>query len=375
MTCSGTAQPGDLTLYAEADLARRIGRVERVVAAGRRLADGRDPVGAEARRRLPATTGLSSEGVELALGEYLETNPTRAELESLARAVGSAPACHVVLSANVCVAALRALALAVATAELVVVRPSRRDPVVAELLVDLLSHDAHFAALGGSIARVADVSPRSGDELHVYGADATIAALRAQTAPGVRLRGHGSGLGLAVVGERAELTEAASALARDVVVFDQRGCLSPRVALVEGGSGRAEAFAAALDEALTSWDARVQRGAVAAQTETEIALYRSAMEAVGVVHCGRRHAVGVDPSPRALVLPPAARVVHVVAAEAPDASRLVAPWAGLIAALGADVDQGPLLRAVAAIVPRARRSRLGRMQTPPFDGPVDRRAG
>jgi hypothetical protein len=270
----------------------------------------------------------------------------------------------------VCVAALRALAVAVATAEVVRVKPSRRDPVLAELLVEALDADPGFSAAGGAIALVAEAAPRAGDELHVYGADATLVALRASTPPGVVVRGHGTGLGLAVVGAAAELDAAAAALARDVVAFDQRGCLSPRVALVEGDAARAEAFAASLDRALAVRGASVPRGA---RPSPEVAMYRAAIEAVGAVFAGRDHLVGLDPAPRALTLPPAERVVHVVPAAAIDAARLVAAWAPLVASLGADDLDAPLARAIAALAPGARRSALGRMQTPPLDGPVDRR--
>ena len=97
-----------------------------------------------------------------------------------------------------------------------------------------------------------------------------------------------------------------------MVPFDQRGCLSPRAALVEGGAARAAAFARALHDALDALAARVPRGSLDASTTAEIALYRATIQAVGELCEGRDHVVGLDPEPRALVLPPAARVVHVV---------------------------------------------------------------
>jgi hypothetical protein len=344
-------------------------RVERVVAVGRRLADPRDPLGRDARVRLPATTGLSPEGVELALSEHLETRPSDAELDQLLSSAGDAPRCWLVLSANVCTAALRAIALGCATAPDVCVRPSRRDPVLAELLVGALASDPGYRAAGGRIELTASVSDAAaGDELHVYGADRTIDALRAAAAPGVRVRGHGTGFGLAVIGAATSLARAAAALARDVVAFDQRGCLSPRIALVEGSAERALELAQHLDAALGALEARVPRGPLGA----ELALYRATMEALGTTFAGDAHLVGVDPNPRALLLPPAARIVHVAAARADEATALVAPLAPWITALGAD-DAGGLTTRVAALATAARRSALGHMQRPPLDGPVDRR--
>ncbi|MGK4001042.1 acyl-CoA reductase [Sorangium sp. So ce1036] len=378
----------------DAGAARRT-RVERVIAAGARIADPRDPLGEEARRRLPLTSGLSPEGVELALGRHLEIAPSRGELDALVATSGRARRCHVVLAANVCTAPLRAIAVAAATAPEVFVRPSRRDPVVAELLARALQADEVFARSRGAVALVADLQlddageraardARLGDgpraapdaepraELHVYGTDRTVATLRAQAGPGVLVRGHGAGLGLAVVGPDADLAEAARAIAGDVVPFDQRGCLSPRFALVEGPAGRAEALARALHEALELAGARIPRGPLDGATRAEIAMYRATLEAVGSFWGGEGHGVGLDPAPRALLLPPAARVVHVVPVTAGAAAALLAPIRGALTAIGAG-GGGQLAAAASALAPRARVSALGWMQRPPLDGPVDLR--
>ncbi|AUX26767.1 proline dehydrogenase [Sorangium cellulosum] len=382
----------------DAGAARRT-RVERVIAAGARIADPRDPLGEEARRRLPLTSGLSPEGVELALGRHLEIAPSRGELDALVATSGRARRCHVVLAANVCTAPLRAIAVAAATAPEVFVRPSRRDPVVAELLARALQADEVFARAQGAVALVADLQlddageraagdarlgdgPRDGPraapdaepraELHVYGTDRTVATLRAQAGPGVLVRGHGAGLGLAVVGADADLAEAARAIASDVVPFDQRGCLSPRFALVEGSAGRAEALARALHEALELAGAQVPRGPLDGAARAEIAMYRATLEAVGSFWEGEGHGVGLDPAPRALLLPPAARVVHVVPVTAGAAAALLAPIRGALTAIGAG-GGGQLAAAASALAPRARASALGWMQRPPLDGPVDLR--
>lgn len=361
----------------------RRGRVERVIAAGARIADPHDPLGEEARRRLPETSGLSREGVALALEQHLEVAASDAELDALLSSAGRARRCHVVLAANVCTAPLRALAVATATAEEVVVRPSRRDPVVAELLVRALQADELFARSRGTITLVAELTldragPGSGgdalgDELHVYGTDQTVATLRAQAGPGVLVRGHGAGLGLAVVGPGAPVEEAARAIAADVVPFDQRGCMSPRFVLVEGPAERAEALARALHEALGDAGARVPRGPLDGAARAEIAMYRATLEAIGAFWGGEGHGVGLDPAPRSLLLPPAARVVHVAASSAEGAPALLAPFRRAITAIGAS-GGGQLARAVHAVAPRARASVLGRMQRPPLDGPVDLRA-
>jgi hypothetical protein len=347
-------------------------RVVRVVAAGRRAADGADPLGQAARAGLVATSGLSPEGVELALGAHLETNPARADLEALVASTGEAPRCHVVLAANVCTAALRAIAVAVATAPQVFVRPSRREPTLAVLLVEALAADSAFAAASGAVSCVEEVAPAPGDELHVYGSDETVQALGSTAPLGVVLRGHGTGLGVAVVGARDAIEHAAAAIASDVVPFDQHGCLSPRAVLVEGDAARAELLASALHASLADFARRVPRGPLSPDERAAVANYRASLEAVGVVWEGSDHLVGLDPAPRALVLPPATRTVHVVPASG--SATLLAPWARFITCVGADRD-GELAAAVRSLAPRARVACLGAMQRPPLDGPVDRRAG
>jgi acyl-CoA reductase-like NAD-dependent aldehyde dehydrogenase len=366
------------------DRAARRARVERVVAAGARLADPRDPLGEEVRRRLPGTTGLSREGVELALTRHLETSATDEDLDALLSRCARARRCHVVLAANVCTAAQRALAVATATSPCVLLRPSRRDPVVAELLSRALQGDALFARWGGSVELIAELDlagaepgQAQGDipaqELHIHGTDETVAALRTMAGARAVVRGHGAGLGVAVIGAQADLPAAAQALADDVVPFDQRGCLSPRFALVEGTAARAEDFARALHGALGGAGARVPRGPLDDAVRAGIAMYQATLEALGSFFRGDGHGVGLDPTPRSLPLPPAARVVHVAASSAEAARSLLAPWGAVITAIGT-AGGGPLAQAAWSAAPRARRSTLGDMQRPPLDGPVDLRA-
>lgn len=387
-------------------------RIDRLLAIARRVADPADPLGIEARERLRDTSGLSPEGIELALTHHLETSPSETEIAALLGSlsahpgahpathsaahtgghpsasgghpaahsatrlvapahVGEARRCHVVIAANVCTSALRSIAVALTASASVLVRASSRDPVLAEILTRELSRDHAFLNAGASIALEPAVTPEPGDELHIYGSDQTIEALRAAAPPGVVVRGHGTGFGIAVVGQSIDLTLAARALADDVVPFDQRGCLSPRIALVEGPTHRAFAFQDALHEALAS--SPIPRGPLDDATLAELAIYRSSMEAIGRWLEGPSHAVGLDSAPRSLLLPPIARVVHVVAVNAANIASLLAPWARFIAALGLS-DEGPLSEAVRAVIPLARCSKLGQMQRPPLDGPVDRRA-
>jgi hypothetical protein len=117
-----------------------------------------------------------------------------------------------------------------------------------------------------------------------YGDDATIAALAA--ARGARpLAGFGSRLSGALVIAGASPSAADSAadgLARDVTLFEQRGCLSPHHVFVVGSAGQARDFAARLARALDRlgrWlpsPARLPLGAAAAiRTIRERARWRA----------------------------------------------------------------------------------------------------
>jgi hypothetical protein len=329
-------------------------------------------LGKEARARLPEVTGLTHESIELALTEHFETQPSSADIEALLASTTRAPVCHVVMSANVFTAPLRALALAVATSERVFVRPSRRDPIITELLVRALGEDAAFASSAGDIQIVEMVRPASGDELHVYGSDESIAAIMADLSEGVLVRAHGTGIGIAVLGKGAQIDEAAEAISRDVGVFDQRGCLSPRFVFVEGYAWQAEQFSTKLDEALTRFSKRYPRGLVDAGLQSEISRYRATMEAIGSYWEGSSHGVGLDLAPRALILPPAARIVHVVWVNEENARKLIEPWSRYVTALGVD-GESDLGRKMHEWLPQARWGLWGFMQRPPLDGPVDRR--
>lgn len=345
---------------------QRLGRVRRAVSAAVCLADARHPLGVEARRILPAAVGLSSQNVELCLSECLEIAPAEAELRELCRNVPLAPAAHVLLSANVFVGAHRAIAVALAASERVYVRPSRREPQMARLL-----HEA-----GAPIHIVDALRPEPGDHVWAYGSDETLLELRDTLPDGVTLHAHGSGFGVALIqaASRAELEAAALALARDVVPFDQRGCLSPRVAFVLRDAAAARDFAEALSESLASFTERVPRGPLSEEERAAERRYRDLATYSGESFAGRDYAVSVreEEPGEALLIPPIGRNVHVVS---------TADWTARLEMLGASLTAvgvaGPeaLRERVSACMPAARVSELGRMQRPPLDGPVDRRAG
>ena len=346
-------------------------RVRRVVDAAREVARAPGIVAT-----LAAATGLSPEGVALALERHLELQPSDDEVRALVASAPAAGEVYVLLSSTVFVGALRAIAWAWAGAPRVAVRPSRREGAFASALVAAVGDAALRLAPELDLARL---SPASGAvrEVHVYGRAETIAHLRAIAPRGVRVRGHGPGLGVAVVGAGDALEDAAHALADDVVPFDQRGCLSPRVAFVEDTAEHApsdedplrathaRAFAGALAAALADAERRVPRGAIAEEERAEAARFGQAMEFSGVLHRGGASMIGVSYN---LMIPPPGRHVLVVPF---DTSAALEARARPIAPLVTTVGATP--RAPSLALPHARRAALGAMQRPPLDGPVDRR--
>ncbi len=308
---------------------------------------------------LVASTGLSAENVRIGLSRHLETNATDAELDALARSAAPAERVHVILSASVFVAPLRAIALGLAASDRVTVRPSRREPVFAAALVREMN-DARVA--------LADVAPNEIErgEIHVYGLDATIARVREAAKPSVTVRGHGTAMSVALV--TGDFARAAEKLAEDVTAFDQRGCLSPRVAFVVGD---ARAFAKTLFDALEARAKIVPRGALEKGELEDLAWWESTIEYAGVLHRGAACAVGATAGSQ-LVYPPSGRhmLVHALAS-AGDLPRVLGKDARFIVEVGSDAPTSEV-RALAP--PHARVCALGEMQRPPLDGPVDRRA-
>lgn len=340
-----------------ADGSARRARIERLLEAARELADGESASGRALRARLRATTALSSAGIERALGHALETHPSEAEVQALLAATPEAPRAHVLLSANVFVAALRAIALGVASSKSVAVRASRRDPALAEAL---------FALVPDLFELTPRLTPAAGERMWSYGSDATLAEVRRSLPPGVWFHPHGAGFGAVVVAAAAWAPETARAIALDTALFDQQGCLSPRLVCVVGSEAQARSIAGQLAEQLRALDAELPPGP---KNEDELAAARRQRDAAayafelfdagsGWISCSTRP-----------VLPPGQRTLHVVPTS--DAVSTLSPFTSHLTCIAAGAPA--LSRELCRHFPGARVVAVGEMQRPPFDGPVDHR--
>lgn len=100
-----------------------------------------------------------------------------------------------------------------------------------------------------------------------YGSDETIAALRAVAPPSAGFTGYGHRISIAAVTREAVTSSSVSEIARqlawDVGLFDQHGCLSPQLALVEtGGEVEPRQLAASTAAALSTLQHALPRGAL-----------------------------------------------------------------------------------------------------------------
>ena len=320
--------------------------------------------------RLEQTTGLSRPNIEAALDECLELEPSPGELDALLASVEPAPRAHVILPSNVFVAAHRALALALAAAPEVRVKPSRREPAFCQAL---------HAQAPDLFEPVAELEVAPDDHVFAYGNDVTLDGLRRTLPEGAVLHAHGSGFGLAVVElERADGVLAARAIARDAARFDQRGCLSPRFVLALGDPRRASGFAEQLAASLTDLEHELPGGRLDPSERAEARWWVECAACFGRVWpAGSGHVTLRDADARlslragaaAFEVPPVGRHLEVVPiAQLEPALDAFAPWLTSVGCSSAALEQR-----LAQRLPRARVSGLGRMQRPPFDGPVDRR--
>ncbi len=338
--------------------------VRRLISAARILADAETPAGRRLRSRLLECTGLSPQGVELGLTQALETEASDEQLVALCGAAPEASRVWVQLSANVFVAALRAIAVAVASGAEVLVRPSRRDPALAEALSELLFPDAPFRL-------VDEVCPQPGDHVYAYGSDQTMAALRESLPAGCVLHPHGAGFGAVAVYPGADLSATARGIAADVVLFDQQGCLSPRVVFVDSGCDAA-ALTDALATALRQLSEEVPVGSALLELAGQQRWFELVAAYVGEFHPAGPGGLVVQESPDAVLLPPASRNLCVCVV--PDPAQALLELGDSLTCVSVAGDAQTSQRTL-ALLPHVRHSAVGQMQRPALDGPVDRRPG
>jgi hypothetical protein len=350
--------------------AGRIERVEALVRAARVLVAPRGTFAPDDAlvARMATASGLSLPSVRHALEHALEWRGTTEECAALVAGAGEPHdgPLAIVLSANVTTAALRALACAVARAEEVLVYPSSRDAVLAEAIV-------RGAALAGlSLVHDRDALPWADPHARfvLYGSAETARRVIARAHGPVEIHGPGLGIALLTDADAEDDAGAPAALAEDVAAFDQAGCLSPRLAVHVGTAAHGARIAERLHVALATLAEARPVGVLDDDARAARALFARNGQLLGrtwasdggvVVHATEGPATPAPPA-RAI----AVRTLPSLA-EAEDWLAVLRPH---LSALGA--RDTALREAFLEGIP-LRRSDLGRMQRPAFDGPVDRR--
>jgi hypothetical protein len=229
-----------------------------------------DPSSDERRRLLPKlleSSRLSPEGLcealEVVLGGVSEA-PARA-LAERARPAGDAGFDGVVLAGNVPGLAAQSLLPALLAGRPLLFKSASDEPQFAAAIVAALA--AREPALGEAFAAVAfhgsdpdrlTAAFGPARRLIAYGGDEAVGELGRRF--GDRLHAHGPKASVALVSADVEPLLVARKLARDIALFDQRGCLSVQAIYVEG---EARGLLDALDWALALEHRRLPPGPIA----------------------------------------------------------------------------------------------------------------
>ena len=312
--------------------------------------DPRSPERIALEPLLVASTGLSPQGLaaglEAVLGgvraQHAEALFRRANAARSARSGHSHQARRqpavAVLAGNLPALAVQPLLPALAVRRPLLLKSASGEPHFTPAFVDALTRrlpvlaDALAAAAwpGGDVAMEAPVLAAAHCVL-AYGDRAAVADL-ARRAPG-KVIDYGPKLSFAIVAADAELASAARGIARDVALFDQRGCLSVQAVFVEVGA-RARSVGAALATALEHIAATLPPGPVDADLAAAVQQLRGEAELRGALLGTLPLASGtvlLEPAAAPLVPSPGLRTVRVHSlATLADLPAALAGWEPLL---------------------------------------------
>jgi hypothetical protein len=206
-------------------------------------------------------TGLSPEGLSAGLAAVLGgvRRPHAERLLSRARSLHGEGLLLVVLAGNLPALAVQPLLPALALRRPTLLKSASAEPLFTPALVRGLTRRLPALAEGiaaltwpGGDRRLELPLLEAARQVVAYGDSAALADLRGRAAGEVL--DYGPKLSLAVIGAEIEPAAVAAGIARDIALFDQRGCLSVQAVLTAGDpTTLAEALAAALAERATAW--------------------------------------------------------------------------------------------------------------------------
>jgi hypothetical protein len=340
-------------------------------------------------RDLPDATGFSPENVREGVADGLASwtgDALRALVDREARAIGpdarlgGFETTSTLLAGSIPMPTLLSLIAPLLLHSPVLARTASRDPVSAQVFHESLSrHDPELAAA----IEIVSFPSHDTAALDTFldspcvvatGSDETVDAVAARVRAGTRLVRYGHRVSVAAVAAPAMNDATARALARDVGLWDQLGCLSPIALFCVGGD--VEAFAAAIARALADRERTAPLGELPPEAAARVRAERDGAEmrrAAGAdvdVHASPtlRYTV-VRESDRELRPAPLHRFLRVhPVAHADELLEVVAPLSRHLAAVaiaGFEQDEERVARALAGRG-ASRVCAPGRMQTPPI---------
>ncbi|MCP3983384.1 MAG: hypothetical protein GY723_03290 [bacterium] len=339
--------------------------------------------------RLPDATGFHPStvraGLDLALSEW-----TGEALRALFRtelgdgtstpAVGFSSTA-VLLGGALPMPSVLSLIAPLAVGSTVFARIGRHDPVTAVCIGEALERiDPELAACLALTAishdqREAWEALLRAECVVATGSDETLSEIAGRIGPGTRFVGYGHRLSVAVIGAGSDPARVADALAIDVALWDQLGCLSPTAVWVMAPDGTVPAaLETELVRAFTEITKRVPPGKTPPEAAAKLAQERDGAEFRGAsdgrvrLHTGDGWTLVIENSsrPRPAPLHRFLRV-HPV----PDLRSLrdslapLAPWLAAIGLAAQPEEQALLVEGLRTLAP-SRIAPLGRMQAPPL---------
>jgi hypothetical protein len=341
------------------------------------------------RDALAEMTGLSEPMVDWGLRTTLET-ARKDNLQALAHdamAVRTEPIemLALVLAGNVFTAAMRAVVVPLLLGVPVLGKTSSAETLFPTMIRDALRRvDAELGSAFDLVSFHGGDSNReralieSAEAVAVYGGDDTVRAIRERHRDR-RLIAHGHGVSVAFCGPASlrpdRLSETVRALSLDICAYDQRGCLSPQLVVVEETPAcSARRFAQMLaNEGLDALSQTLPRGPLPLEIGVAQAQWRGLVEVEGDLWIGRDFAVALVPA-HAFRWSPCYRNISVVPVRRlEDAMEMLSSFGSNLKCVGADPISLPIVDASleANRELEAYATKLGTMQTPALDAPAD----
>ncbi|MBN95140.1 MAG: hypothetical protein CL928_13900 [Deltaproteobacteria bacterium] len=366
------------------------GRIALLAQVAQRWMDPSDPFRVQAIRALPGECFLAEEQVAWGLDQAfagVDAATLRAWWDREGGSGSASLSAHL-WSGNVFVAGLPPVVASLLAGVPAFIKAPSRQPTFASLLVDSVA--AVAADLGASLGQAAwprsdagatDRLMSAADVVFAFGADESIAALQVLAPPDLRFCGFGHRYSIAVVlGDTADQVAdgrslessfgSLEGLARDLLVWDGQGCLTPRWIFVEGDLGRAQSLAAGAAEFLPELVTRFPGQRLGPQEGAVRSSWLASAAFAGWSRAGDHWAVAAVPWSEAL--PPAPPPRCLCFAAIPDLALLPSILAPLgrrlqgVARLGT-VARDQELAELCAPLGLSRLAKAGALQQPPVD--------